>query len=268
MFKIMSPSYGSELMYSRRLNLVGRIVYAVFGETYPGYINRFYVNRRCLNEYVTSNNPKILEIGSANGAFAFWLSRNRKYNVTALEFDRDAVYDCNKIKRSLRRNNLFFICADASTQFPLSTPFDIIFSTHVLEHIQDDQSALINAWENLKPGGLLILQVPYGDPNKRPTKEAIANGHVRDGYTESDIRRKLEYAGFNIISTTGSVGRIGRFAYRFARGMAKVRIIVNFSILFFPITLILIYLEQVAVFFRKREPSFEHDPLIIARHPL
>lgn len=268
MFKIMSPLYGSELMYSRRLNLVGRIVYAVFGETYPGYINRFYVNRRCLKEYVGSGNLKILEMGSANGAFAFWLSRNRKYTVVALELDKDLVFHCKKIRKRLKRNNLFFICADASTQFPLGTPFDIIFSTHVLEHIQDDQSALVNAWENLKPGGLLILQVPYGDPNKRPTKEVIANGHVRDGYTESDLRRKLENAGFEIISAKGSIGKIGRFAYHLARRLAKVRIIVNFSILFFPITLILIYLEQAASFWRSQEPSFQYGPLVIARHPL
>ena len=126
---------------------------------------------------------------------------------------------------------------------------------------------VINTFKNVKPGGILILQVPYGDPQKSPSEEAIENGHVRDGYTESDLRRKLQNAGFEIISATGSVGRIGRFAYQFARRLANVRIIINFSILLFPITLGLIYLEQIAAMLRNKELSFTSGPLVIAKRP-
>ena len=268
MFDRLLFPYGSELRYSCRLNAKGKIIYALFGETFPGYLNRFFVNRRISRKYNRSSRINILEIGSANGAYAFWLSRDRKHTVVALESDKVLVDDCDHIKQKLNRNNLSFICADASTELLKKDGFDIVFSTHVLEHIPDDRAALINAFNILKPGGLLIIQVPYGDPHKKPSREEdIRGGHVREGYTEEDLLHKLEHAGFEIISMTGSIGRIGRLAYRFARGSAKLRFVINLSFLMFPFTLALIYLEQVVAFLRNREPSFEHGPLVIARSP-
>lgn len=257
--------YGQELKYSRLCNWKGKLVFSIFGETYPGHLIRFFINRRYFKNYRNEGSLKILETGSNNGALAFYLSRNSNYTVIGLEKDKTLVADCQQIRTKINRFNLHFICADAQMGFPLRMNFDIIFSTHVLEHVQNDQAVLDNTFRSLKPGGILILQVPHGGPYKTPSKEAKNNGHVREGYTESDLRWKLEYVGFEIISITGSVGRIGRFAYRFARRMAKVRIIINFSILVFPVALALIYLEQVAAFFRSREPSFKHWPLIVAR---
>ena len=260
--------YGQELKHTKLLNWKGKLVFTIFGETFPGHLIRFFINCRYLKKYANEDCSKILEMGSNNGAFSLWLGRNTNYTVVGLENNKTLVIDCQHIRNSINRLNLYFIYADASKKFPLKDNFDMIFSTHVLEHILNDKSALLNAYNSLKPGGLLILQVPYGDPNKRPTNEAIANGHIRDGYTESDIREKLEHSGFEIVSATGSIGRIGRFAYQFARKLAKIRILFNFSILFFPITLILIYLEQAAAFIRKHEPSFENWPVVIAKRPL
>jgi SAM-dependent methyltransferase len=195
------------------------------------------------------------------------LSRNSNYNVIGLEKDKTLVADCRQIRPKINRFNLQFICADAQENFPIKINFDIIFSTHVLEHISNDQAVLVNTFNSLKPGGILILQVPYGNP-ERKLQHGIANGHVRDGYFQPDLLRKLENAGFEIISTAGSVGKIGRFAYKLAMQLSKIRVVINFSILFFPITLILIYLEQLASSLRNKEPSFKYGPLIVARHPL
>ncbi len=259
--------YGQELKHSKLSNWKGRLVFALFGETYPGHLIRFFVNRRYLKKYITGSQLKILEMGSNNGAFAFWLSRNPDNTVIGLEMDKALVKDCYQISNKINRSNLFFVCADASDEMSFKNHFDVIFSTHVLEHILNDQAVLINIFKSLKPGGILILQIPYGDPQKSPSKEAVDNGHVRDGYTELNIRQKLEYAGFEIISATGSVGRIGRFAYRLSRSFAQIRIIINLSILFFPVTLGLFYLEQMAAILRRKEPSFLRWPLVIANRP-
>ncbi len=168
MFDRLLFQYGSELRYSNRSNVRDKIVYAVFGEMFPGYLNRFFVNRRCLRKCIMSSNINILEIGSANGAFSFWLSRNREHTVVALDFDKHLVYECENIRQKLNRNNLSFICADASAELPSKNRFDIVFLTHVLEHIPDDLAALINTFKALKPGGLIIIQVPYGDSHKKP----------------------------------------------------------------------------------------------------
>ena len=146
MFDRLLLQYGSELKYSNHLNVRGKIVCALFGETFPGYLNRFFVNRRISRKYKRSSHINILEIGSANGAYAFFLSRDRKHTVVALESDKVLVDDCEHIRQKLNINNLSFFCADASAELPQNNRFDIVFSTHVLEHIPDDQAVLINAF--------------------------------------------------------------------------------------------------------------------------
>ncbi|MFH1305062.1 MAG: class I SAM-dependent methyltransferase, partial [Candidatus Omnitrophota bacterium] len=234
----------------------------------PGYLNRFFVNKRYLGKYVTSGKRHILEIGSANGAFSFWLSRNRKNTVVGLDVDKNLVRDCEYIRGRVDRDNLSFVCADAADSFAWENMFDVVVSTHVLEHVLDDKAVLANAFKALKRGGVLLLQVPYGALHKSPSREGLDNGHVRDGYTEMHLRHQLEALGFEILTIGGSVGIIGRSAYKFARGAAKGKFIFNLSVMAFPLTLVLIYLEQIVAFLRGRELPFEYSPFIEARRPL
>jgi SAM-dependent methyltransferase len=44
--------------------------------------------------------------------------------------------------------------------------FDIVFSSHVLEHIEDDRKAMSEVYRVLKPGGFAVLQVPIQDRDK------------------------------------------------------------------------------------------------------
>ena len=262
---ILTITYGHELRYSQRFNRKGRLIYALYGETYPGHLIRYFVNRRYIKRYVQLGNGNMLEIGSACGPFAFWLSRNRRYNVDAIEINSALVNDCEVVRQRIKRDNLRFICADASQRLPLDSKYDIIFFSHVLEHVDDD-ALLTNAYKYLRRGGLLILQVPYGDPRKLPSKEDLENGHVREGYTESDIREKLEYAGFEVVTAAGGVGKIGIFAYRFSKRVSKLSH--RLAITLFPAILFLVYMEQISALLRKHEPHFKHGPVILARKHL
>jgi SAM-dependent methyltransferase len=97
--------------------------------------------------------------------------------------------------------------------------FDIIFCSHVLEHIPDDHQAMKEIRRILRPDGFAILQVPvkdnfngiriektYEDFNITDPKErAIAFGqfdHVR--VYGRDFKDRLEKAGFKV--------RIDKFA--------------------------------------------------------
>jgi 2-polyprenyl-3-methyl-5-hydroxy-6-metoxy-1,4-benzoquinol methylase len=259
--------YGSELKYSKRLSFKGKLVYAIWGETHPGHLIRFFVNRRFMRKFTTCCKVSFLEIGSATGTSAFWLSRNQHCNVDAIELNKDLITDCNFVKNKIKRNNLQFICADASQRLFLDGKYDYILSSHVLEHICRDEAVLKNTFAYIKPGGYCLLQLPFGDPNTLTMKKDLDNGHVREGYTESNIRRKLESAGFEIILAVGSVGIVGRFSYGFAKKMMKHSLIFNLGTLFFPITLFLIFLEQVIAFMRTHDPAFPNWPVVLARKP-
>jgi len=81
--------------------------------------------------------------------------------------------------------------------------FDMILSFHVLEHIPDDAAAMRELRRVLKPGGMLILQVPRrpGQPTEEdvdasPDEKARRFGqsdHVR--YYGFDLESRLESAG-------------------------------------------------------------------------
>lgn len=90
------------------------------------------------------------------------------------------------------RLDLVSPAADAA---PLWGSFDTAVSFQVIEHIEDDLTALKNTLRLLKPGGSLLLMVPahmalFGDMDQ-------ALGHFRR-YEETELREKLALAGFDI----------------------------------------------------------------------
>jgi SAM-dependent methyltransferase len=88
-----------------------------------------------------------------------------------------------------------------------SNYFDLIVCNHVLEHIQDDRTAMGELYRVLKPGGLAILQVPISSKIKDSYEDSQMNtaelrlqafgqrDHVRI-YAKDDYVARLESKGF------------------------------------------------------------------------
>jgi SAM-dependent methyltransferase len=72
---------------------------------------------------------------------------------------------------------------------------DVLVMLNVLEHIEDDVGALQKAFNLLKPGGALIIEVPAG-PNLYDTYDAQLH-HFRR-YAASELQGKLTEVGFNV----------------------------------------------------------------------
>jgi predicted SAM-dependent methyltransferase len=87
--------------------------------------------------------------------------------------------------------------------------FDIILCSHVLEHIENDRSAISELYRVLKPGGIAVVMVPillslekdYENPEIKTEAERWKhfgqNDHVRM-YSKSGFVNKLEQAGFKV----------------------------------------------------------------------
>ncbi len=76
---------------------------------------------------------------------------------------------------------------------------DILIMLNVLEHIEDDVSALKQAFQLLKPGGKLIVEVPAG-PILYDSYDAELH-HFRR-YSAAELSGKLFIAGFEITRQT------------------------------------------------------------------
>lgn len=104
------------------------------------------------------------------------------------------------------------------------TQCDVIVSSDVLEHIDDDTAVLRNFFTALTYGGTLVLHVPNTNQHnylgRYGGKHRDTEGHMRDGYLNSELAAKLSAAGFEILGlkyTCGSIGELGIELYRAIR---------------------------------------------------
>jgi len=74
--------------------------------------------------------------------------------------------------------------------------FDLVICSEVLEHIEDDLSAIENLWKLVKEGGYLIITVPHR--MFKWTKQDENAGHVRR-YEWFELIGKLRDAKFNVL---------------------------------------------------------------------
>ncbi|MBU1017219.1 class I SAM-dependent methyltransferase [Patescibacteria group bacterium] len=137
-----------------------------------------------------ANNAKILEIGCSSGPLINLLKHNGFTNNYGIDISVDAINLCKK-----RDLNNVAIMDGAKTQFE-DREFDIIIASDVLEHIKDDQSALLEWYRLLKPNGKLILFVPAFDFLWSDHDEI--NNHFRR-YNKSSLTKKLKEAQFKVL---------------------------------------------------------------------
>jgi SAM-dependent methyltransferase len=109
-------------------------------------------------------------------------------------------------KKAMRKEDI------TATSFPGSS-FDVIFCSHVLEHIEDDHKAMRELLRILKPNGFAILLVPIKEKfNGKVIVETYEDSTIRDPEQREkifgqkdhvriygrDYKGRLEKAGFKV----------------------------------------------------------------------
>ena len=126
-----------------------------------------------LLKFTELRNKKVLEIGSGWGInFIVW---TKKYNIDGYGLEPDGLgfessYKISKIlvKYNTIDENRIINAAGENIPFGDNT-FDVVFSTNVLEHVDNPAKVLCEALRVLKPGG--ILQIIY------PNYHSYYDGH-------------------------------------------------------------------------------------------
>jgi SAM-dependent methyltransferase len=153
---------------------------------------------------------RVLDVGAGFGRHVFECAR-RGADVVALDYAEDEVVqtratlggmvdageiDLDRFKGVLRGDATKLPFADDS--------FDVVITSEVLEHIQDDVTAIAEMVRVLKPGGHFAATVPAWLPEKinwmlsdeyhAPKSEG---GHVRI-YSATELSAKLRTAGLDV----------------------------------------------------------------------
>ena len=154
----------------------------LISEAMPNY-NNFIVK----TANVAFGKPsQLIDFGAGIGTLS--LIFREKYNIEPLCVEVDKKNQ----EYLLERNFQFF---EDLTSIPNNS--DAIFSSNVLEHIEDDLSVLKIMREQLDSGGRLCLYLPAKMLLWSKLDEAV--GHYRR-YEISQLRAKCEEAGFKIIN--------------------------------------------------------------------
>lgn len=130
----------------------------------------------------------LLEFGAGTGFLAEIFRKEFKIETICIELDP-------KLNAVIR--NKKFECF----QFLKDSPhkYSAIYTSNVLEHIEDDEGILRELYERLKPGGVIGIYVPAHPILFSKMDKDI--GHVRR-YTKSDLKSKVLNSGFDINSLT------------------------------------------------------------------
>lgn len=138
---------------------------------------------------------RVLEIGAGMGNLSRHLARGRERYV-ATDIDEEHL---TRLRMHLRhRVNLETRICDLSRQedfLPLAGALDTVVCLNVLEHVEDDVSALHNIHSALEPGGRAIILVPHGQEIFGQLDSVL--GHCRR-YSRGELRERLEEAGFEV----------------------------------------------------------------------
>ncbi len=152
----------------------------------------------------------VLDVGSGFGRHVYECAR-RGARVVALDHAADEVIETRNTLAAMVGTGE--ITADRLTgvlrgdarslPFPDDT-FDVVITSEVLEHIQDDVTAIAEMARVLKPGGRFAATVPAQFPetiNWRLSDEyhapKAAGGHVRI-YSRTELAAKLRAAGLSV----------------------------------------------------------------------
>jgi ubiquinone/menaquinone biosynthesis C-methylase UbiE len=162
-----------------------------FGRDYAG--SRYHF----LLDYIP-HGARVLDIACGSG-LGSKLMASRASLVVGSDY-LDAYIQAAR-ERFPENERLQFIASDGqSFVYQGGQQFDVVVSLHTLEHVPDDRKMIRSLAQNLRPGGMLIMEVPI--LATRPMGVPINPYHLRE-YSVSEAVNLVESAELRIIRRIG-----------------------------------------------------------------
>ena len=114
---------------------------------------RHWISQKKYCKPYMNNKKSILEIGAGQGQATFWFD-DEGFLVTSIEPDENNV---KLINQKLKNSHCIVGSAE---DFQLKEKFDIVWMSHVLEHLIKPIQFFGNIRKNLKSDGIFFIEVP------------------------------------------------------------------------------------------------------------
>jgi SAM-dependent methyltransferase len=162
-----------------------------------------------VGEIKSESNPRILDFGAGIGTLALIFRKAYQLEVHCLEID--------PIQRTaLNKNGL-----ETFSKLQDLRLYKYIYTSNVLEHIEDDVKTLKELYSHLESKGILVVYVPA-----LPFLYSVFDssvGHYRR-YSKKDLETKIQMAGFKIHKSDycDSLGIIGNLLIKIFGNEEKI----------------------------------------------
>lgn len=187
---------------------------AEFEEGYWWFVGRRNVIEIILNKQINKRNLRILDVGCGTGNTT--LSLKKFGGVYCTDSSFSALRYCNK--RGLEN-----VVKSSSYNLPYSSnTFDLVTMFDVLEHIENDQRALIEIKRVLKKNGSIVITVPAYQ--FLWSEHDIALSHYRR-YNSKTLSNVVNQTGFKIVRMSYFISFLFPFiaAYRIIGRLKKMK---------------------------------------------
>ena len=169
---------------------IGHKLHLILGDTLV--LDRYFWLLKHLPE--TKEKKTLLDIGCGTGAFTL-VAASRGYDSVGLSWDERNQAEASKsaMHAKLSSKATFEICdlRELNLHNKFNNAFDVCVNFENMEHIIDDKKLMVDIFNTLKPGGMLVFSSPYyfykpiSKSDKGPFSQEEDGGHVRRGYTKS-----------------------------------------------------------------------------------
>jgi|GEM_PF-445197 len=140
---------------------------------------------------------RFLDVGCSYGYFLSFLKANTTWDVKGCEPSPDMARQARKRGLDVKTSTL----ADAGYD---SDSFDLVYMSHVLEHVPDLRKTVAEVFRILRPGGMFITENPdMGAPIRKTFGEAWWGYHLPrhlSHFTFRTMTNLLEHEGFTVES--------------------------------------------------------------------
>jgi hypothetical protein len=199
---------------------------------YSTEIVRKFFSKMELQKRIIEYRGNILEFGAGTGSLAEIFQSRFQIKPHCIELDPKLIGIISQKG---------FQCYQFLNQ--TSQKYEAIYTSNVLEHIENDIHVLKELFESLTPGGVIGIYVPAHPILYSMMDKEI--GHIRR-YTRSELKSKVEESGFIIQSLTydefiGFFASIvlKTFGYKNKAGLGSKRSLVIYDKLIYPLSKVL-----------------------------
>lgn len=123
---------------------------------------------------------RVLDVGGGRGVLQSDLESVTPWSVDVVDPDTDCIARCSPGRGRA------FVYDVTEEQGSLLRAYDVVCLCDVLEHVEETRSFLTSVLKHLKPGGVLLVNVPWGRSLYCAYDEAV--GHCRRYGLESLMR--------------------------------------------------------------------------------